>query len=103
MDQRKKAINPPSLFNAPALGFSQAVRVGDTVYCSGQVSYADTLEEQTREAFNNVRSLLAYAGARMVDIVKVTSTQRTRSSGRKAQRCATSSSRHPFRPRPRSS
>lgn len=72
MDDRKKAINPPSLFNAPALGFSQAVRIGDTVYCSGQVSYADTLEEQTREAFNNVRSLLAYAGARMVDIVKVT-------------------------------
>jgi len=69
---KKSAVNPPSLFNAPAHAFSQAVRVGDTIYCSGQVSFADGLEAQAREAFNNVRSLLAYAGARMVDIVKVT-------------------------------
>jgi len=69
---RKSAVNPPSLFNAPAAGFSQAIRAGDTIYCSGQVSFAEGLEAQAREAFTNVRSLLAYAGARMVDIVKVT-------------------------------
>src|SRR3970040_2609772 len=69
---KKSAVNPPSLFNAAAHAFSHAVRVGDTVYCSGQVSFADGLEAQAREAFNNVRSLLADAGARMVDIVKVT-------------------------------
>lgn len=68
----KQAINPPSLFNAPALGFSHAVRVGETIYCSGQVSYAEGLEAQAREAFTNVRSLLAYSGARMSDIVKMT-------------------------------
>lgn len=71
-DKRKQTINPPSLFSAPALGFSQAVRSGDTIYCSGQVSFADGLEAQAREAFTNVRTLLAYAGANMSDIVKVT-------------------------------
>lgn len=69
---KKSAVNPPSLFNSVSRAFSQGVRVGDTVYCSGQVSFADGLEAQAREAFNNVRSLLAYAGARMVDIVKIT-------------------------------
>lgn len=68
----KRPINPPSLFNSSALGFSQAIRSGDTVYCSGQVSFADGLESQAREAFTNVRTLLAYAGANMSDIVKVT-------------------------------
>lgn len=68
----KQAINPPSLFNAPALGFSQAVRTGNTIYCSGQVSFAEGLEAQAREAFTNVRSLLAYAGANVSDIVKMT-------------------------------
>jgi enamine deaminase RidA (YjgF/YER057c/UK114 family) len=73
MDQKgKRPVNPPSLFNSSALGFSQAVRSGDTVYCSGQVSFADGLEAQAREAFTNVRTLLAYAGANMADIVKVT-------------------------------
>ncbi len=71
-ETRKLAINPPFLMNAPARGFSQAVRTGDTVYCSGQVSRAEGLEAQAREAFTNVRSLLAYAGATMADIVKVT-------------------------------
>lgn len=71
-EQGKRAINPPSLYNSTALGFSQAVQIGDTIYCSGQVSAAQGLEAQTREAFTNVRTLLAYAGATMADIVKVT-------------------------------
>lgn len=73
MAVNKQVVNPPSIFNSTAFGFSQAVRVGDTVYCSGQVSYSEGgLEVQAREAFTNVRSLLAYAGARMSDIVKLT-------------------------------
>lgn len=71
-EQGKRAINPPSLFNSTALGFSQAVQIGDTIYCSGQISAAQGLEAQAREAFTNVRTLLAYAGATMADIVKVT-------------------------------
>lgn len=71
-DVRKVAVNPPFLMNAPAYGFSHANRTGDTVYCSGQTSMAEGLEAQAREAFTNVRSLLAYAGANMADIVKMT-------------------------------
>jgi enamine deaminase RidA (YjgF/YER057c/UK114 family) len=71
-EHRKQAINPGTLFYAPGVGFSQAIKVGDTVYCSGQVSEADGLEAQAREAFNNVRTLLDSAGARMADIVKMT-------------------------------
>lgn len=71
-EEQKRSINPPSLFNAPAMGFSQAIQSGDTIYCSGQVSLADGLEAQAREALTNVRSLLAYAGASMADIVKMT-------------------------------
>jgi enamine deaminase RidA (YjgF/YER057c/UK114 family) len=71
-EARKVAINPSFLMNAPAQGFSQAIRTGETVYCSGQVSRAEGLEAQAREAFTNVRSLLAYAGATMADIVKIT-------------------------------
>ena len=70
-DVRKVAVNPPFLMNAPAYGFSHANRTGDTVYCSGQTSMAEGLEAQAREAFTNVRSLLAYAGANMADIVKI--------------------------------
>jgi len=69
----KQVINPPGLFNATALGFSQAVRVGETVYCSGQVSMGGgTLEEQCHDALLNVRKLLAASGATTDDIVKVT-------------------------------
>jgi 2-iminobutanoate/2-iminopropanoate deaminase len=68
----KRAINPPSLFNSAPSGFSQGIRTGQTIYCSGQVSRAEGLEAQTREAFTNVRTLLAYAGATMGDIVKMT-------------------------------
>ena len=68
----KKAINPPSVWNSTAHGFSQAVRVGETVYLSGQVSFAETLEEQAREAFVNVKTVLGAAGATLNDVVKVT-------------------------------
>lgn len=69
---KKKTINPASLLNAPAYGYSHAARVGDTVYCAGQVSTAQSLEEQSREAFANVKMLLSHAGAQMADIVKMT-------------------------------
>lgn len=68
----KQAINPPTLFDGPAAGISQAIRVGETVYCSGQVAFGDTLEVQARGAFENVRVLLEAAGAAMADIVKMT-------------------------------
>ncbi|MGE5596099.1 MAG: RidA family protein [Hyphomicrobiales bacterium] len=69
---RKEALNPKSLFNSTAMGFSQAVKVGDLVFCSGQVGRGETLEQQAREALVNVRTLLGSAGCTMSDIVKMT-------------------------------
>ena len=69
---RKQSINPPELFDGPSVGISQAVCVGDTLYCSGQVAFADTLEGQAAGAFANVKTLLEAAGASMEDIVKLT-------------------------------
>ncbi len=69
---RIRAINPPELFDGPSAGISQAIRVGDTIYCSGQVAFGATLEEQALGAFQNVKTLLEAAGATMADIVKMT-------------------------------
>lgn len=74
----KKAI---ATARAPqALGpYSQAVRAGNTLYLSGQLPLApdtgaipDGIEEQTRQAFANVREILRAAGGQLQDVVKVT-------------------------------
>jgi 2-iminobutanoate/2-iminopropanoate deaminase len=52
-------------------GYSQAVKVGDTIYLSGQVSHDDTgnivglgdMEMQMRQAYANVQKMLAQYGA----------------------------------------
>jgi enamine deaminase RidA (YjgF/YER057c/UK114 family) len=58
-------------------GYSQAVKVGDTIYLSGQVSHDDSgnivgrgdLEAQMRQAYANVEKVLAHYGATMDAIV----------------------------------
>lgn len=58
-------------------GYVQAVKVGDTIYVSGQVSHDDTgniigrgdLETQMRQAYSNIRKLLAQYGATIENIV----------------------------------
>ncbi len=60
--------------------FSQGVRVGNTVYVSGQVAFdpdgnvvgGDDLGAQARQVFANIRTVLAEAGASMDDVVKIT-------------------------------
>jgi 2-iminobutanoate/2-iminopropanoate deaminase len=52
-------------------GYAQAVKVGDTIYISGQVSHDDTgnivgrgdMEAQMRQAYSNIRKILAQYGA----------------------------------------
>ncbi len=60
--------------------FNQGIRVGDTVYVSGQVGFdpdgdivggAD-MEAQARQVFANIRTVLEMAGATMNDVVKIT-------------------------------
>ena len=67
--------------NAPAaIGtYSQAVRVGDTVYISGQIPLdPNTMEvcsqvfaDQTRQVFNNLAAVAKAAGGDLSDIVKL--------------------------------
>jgi 2-iminobutanoate/2-iminopropanoate deaminase len=70
-------------FNIPAeeqFGYSQAVKVGDTIYVSGQISHDEKgeivgvgdMEAQTRQAYTNVQKLLAEYGAGIENIVDET-------------------------------
>lgn len=71
------AINTPK---APqALGpYNQAVRVGQTLYCSGQIgldpkkgqSVDGGIEAQARQVFQNITQVLAAAGLSPADVVK---------------------------------
>ncbi len=58
-------------------GYSQSVKVGDTIYLSGQVSHDEKgdfvgvgdMEAQMRQAYANVNKLLAKYGATMDNVV----------------------------------
>ena len=58
-------------------GYSQAVKIGDTIYLSGQVSHDDKgnivglrdMEAQMRQAWANVEKVLAQYGATIDNIV----------------------------------
>jgi len=66
---------------APIGPYSQAVRSGREVFCSGQVALDPTTGEltgggdvaaQTRQALENLRAVLAAAGLTFADVVKTT-------------------------------
>lgn len=69
-DQAPRAIGP----------YSQAVRVGSTVYVSGQIPLDPTSMElvgggigaQTRRVFENLKAVATAAGGSLADAVKVT-------------------------------
>lgn len=58
-------------------GYAQAVKVGDTIYVSGQVSHDETgkivgvgdMEAQMRQAYTNIKKVLAQYDATMDNIV----------------------------------
>ena len=60
--------------------YSQAIRVGNLVYTSGQIPIDPAtgafveggIREQTRQSLTNVRAILAEAGFAMSDVVKTT-------------------------------
>jgi enamine deaminase RidA (YjgF/YER057c/UK114 family) len=63
----------------PNLPFHPAVRAGDYIFVSGQVSKDDkgnmiagTIEEETRWTIEAIRRILALEGADLTDVVKVT-------------------------------
>ena len=65
---------------APGGAYSQGLRAGDFVYVSGQGPInpatgeivGETIEEQTERTLENVKAILAAAGASMADVVKST-------------------------------
>lgn len=65
---------------APAGAYSPAVRAGDHIHVSGQVPRdprtgaiaGDDIAAQTRQVLENVRAVLAAAGATLDDVVAVT-------------------------------
>ena len=71
-----------STTNAPAaLGpYSQAIKAGNVVYCSGQIPInpatgaveAVTVEDQTRQAITNLRHVLEAVGGGLSSVVKTT-------------------------------
>ena len=77
--QAKTAISTPS---APAaIGpYSQAVRVGDMLFTSGQIPtdpktgsfVAGGITEQTTQVLENIKAILAQAGLDMIHVVKTT-------------------------------
>jgi len=61
-------------------GYTQAVKVGDTIYVSGQVSHDDKgnivghgdMEVQMRQAYANIQNVLAQYGVTMENMVDET-------------------------------
>lgn len=72
-------IRAPGL-SEPISHYSDAVRAGDTIYVSGQASLdgegrlvgAGDVVAQTRQVLDNMKRVLAAAGATLDDVVKVT-------------------------------
>jgi 2-iminobutanoate/2-iminopropanoate deaminase len=78
MSQPIEVIATPAA--PPAIGpYSQAIRAGDFVFVSGQVAVdvrtdklAEGIAAQTRQVMDNLRAVLAAAGASLDRVVKVT-------------------------------
>ncbi|MGY4706453.1 RidA family protein [Candidatus Bipolaricaulota sp. J31] len=73
----RKAITGPDI---PTAGpYSPAIRAGDFLFISGQIPIdssgalvAGGIEEQARQAMENLKAVLAAAGASLKDLVRVT-------------------------------
>jgi len=74
----KKIVTPKKL--PKTVGYSQAVRVGNFLFISGQISEDSKgeivgegdFEKQTRQVFENLRAVVKAEGGSLEDIVKVT-------------------------------
>ncbi len=78
IQNRKILINPKGSEKVyETMQFSQAIRVDNTVWVSGQVGvdehgvFGEGIEAQARIAFENLKGVLAETGASMDDIVEL--------------------------------
>lgn len=65
----REIFNPPEL--GPPVGFSHAVRAGDTVYLAGQIGAGDGLVEQFDGALGRLLVALRAAGGEPDDLVSL--------------------------------
>lgn len=74
----KKIIDPGWTWD-DRLPLAQGKQIGNTIYVSGQVAYnangqlvgEGDIKAQTRQVFQNIKDVLAAAGAGMGDIIKI--------------------------------
>lgn len=73
----KQVITVPTAL--PGVPYSPGVKAGDYIFVSGQVGHVDGkgnkvegIEAQTRQVLNNMKNVLAAAGASLSDVVKST-------------------------------
>ena len=74
----RKTIDPGWAWD-DGLPLAQARQIGNTLYVSGQVAYdaagqlvgEGDMKAQTRQVFDNIKAVLAAAGAGMKDIIKI--------------------------------
>ena len=73
---KRTLINPPGIEGTyETWKFSQAVKVGDTIWVSGQVGFGpdgvpEDFIEQARLVFENLKRVLEHAGASLADVVR---------------------------------
>lgn len=76
----RKTIDPGWTWD-DRLPLAQAKQISNTIYVSGQVAYdangnlvgEGDMKAQTRQVFNNIKAVLAAAGAGLEDIIKINS------------------------------
>src|SRR5215831_2552365 len=77
--KRMKEINTPKVFRSTQV-FPQAVRAGDFIFVSGTTGIdpttgklvSESFEEQVRQAFKNIQTILEAGGSSLQKIVKTT-------------------------------
>jgi 2-iminobutanoate/2-iminopropanoate deaminase len=75
---KKEIIRTPNA-PEPVGPYSQAIKAGDTLYCSGQIplnpatgEIPDGIEAQTRQVLENLKAVLTASGADFPNVVKTT-------------------------------
>lgn len=79
MDVQKITIQTPKA-PKPVAPYSQAVALGNLLFCSGQIGLdpesgklvSENVAEQTRQVLQNLNAILTEAGCSRKDVVKVT-------------------------------
>jgi len=79
MSHQRSVVTSPDA-PAPVAAYSQAIACGGFLFCSGQIPLdpktgemvAGGIEEQTQRVLDNLKAVLAAAGASLADVVKTT-------------------------------